>query len=170
MIFSELRRKVNLTYIKNVTYNPSEVGFICAQYNPDNYIYWRRCINYIITLNTELCIYNSPHTDFAKYIIECGKTKAMNRYTEFPYYKLQQLYGRSDKWIYEKMLKFVHIILEIKENGKCNEMPVLLNKPLMENVYNKGPEIWEGHHRIAACYSLGISCIISLNKWSLING
>lgn len=118
---------------------------IKAQYNPERFHLWKSLHG-----GPEKEVLNmiySPHYRFLK-----------DR-NDKSYYKLQRLYGRNNKWVQNKVNKFISVFDSIKNDG-YEEKIIILSKPLIKNIYNSGFEIFEGHHRVACCLILGMKEII----------
>jgi len=102
---------------------------IKCQYNPDRFNAWKSVVGKTLDID------KSPHWYFLN-----------GNY--YPYERLQKLYGRNDVWVINKVLKFEKLIDDILQNG-IKDPPIVLESPIVENEYNDGLEIWEGHHRLA---------------------
>ncbi len=138
MKFVQLVRTVDINNYYESLVNPNKVK---AQYNPERCHLWKS-----LHKGPEKEAFNmlySPHYRFLKYI--------NNR----SYYQLQRLYGRNDKWIQEKIKKFLGVFHSIRDEG-FKESLMILEKPLVKNKYNNGFEIYEGHHRVACALFLDI--------------
>ena len=117
------------------------LGKVKAQYNPERFHLWKSL--YKGPENEALNMIYSPHYRFLK-----------DR-NDDSYYKLQRLYGRNNKWIQNKIDKFLGVFDSIKNEG-FKEHIVIVEKSLVKNKYNSGFEIFEGHHRIACALILNI--------------
>lgn len=121
-----------------------ELSKIKAQYNPERFHLWKS-----LHKGPEMEALNmlySPHYRFLK-----------DR-SDKAYHRLQRLYGRNDRWIKAKIEKFLGVLESIRKNGFTEKL-VLVEKPLIENKYNKGFEIFEGHHRDACALILGMKTV-----------
>jgi len=152
MSFSRLLKKVNTEkYIKAVV----KLEDIKAQYNPNRFSFWRSL--HVGPKKEVLNMFYSPHYRFLNQYKEYGICLAKVNKTS--YYKLQKLYGRNDRWIKEKIYKFLDLYEDIRKNGVKKPI-IVVNKPLVSNKYNSGLEIFEGHHRTACCLLLGMKEIL----------
>lgn len=148
MKFSQLIKSVDGMKYSEINLNP---GKIKAQYNPDRFNCWLR-----VTSNDKdpLNMIYSPHVRFLKrYIINPDIN-----FIDTSYYAMHKLYGKKDKWIFDKIEKFISLYKDIKQNGIKDNI-VILNKPLVKNKYNSSYEIFEGHHRIACTIVLKLDSI-----------
>lgn len=137
MNFSRLTKSVDTdAYIELVI----EIDQMKAQYNPDRFKYWQSL--HKGPKREEFNMLYSPH-----YRLLRGDDNA--------YYKMQELYGRNHKWIDKKITGFIALYNSIRDEG-YKESIIILSKPLVENKYNSGFEIFEGHHRVACCLVLGM--------------
>ena len=159
MSFSSLLKKVNIDkYIESII----SIDDIKAQYNPNRFSMWQSLHDG--PEKEVLNVFYSPHYIFLKQHKEFGIHLA--RVNKTAYYRLQRLYGRNDKWIKEKIYKFLDLFNSMCDDG-YKEKIIVLDNPLVKNKYNKGFEIFEGHHRIACCLVLGmekIPCKIIMEK------
>lgn len=152
MTFSNLTRKVDTSTSIDLSI---EVGQIKAQYNPDKFKFWKSL--HKGPIREVLNMSYSPHYRFLRQYIEQSVVIEKS-----PYYKLQKLYGRNDKWIRNKINKFINVFSSIRDSGYNNKIAVL-SRPLVKNKYNNGFEIYEGHHRLACCLVLDmkeVPCIV----------
>jgi len=120
-----------------------EIEKLKAQYNPERFHIW-------IGLHDgpkgkEFDMKHSPHYRF------------LNGNKE-PYWELQKKFGRKPKWIENKISKFLGVLESVKKNGFIENVSAL-ETPLVSNKYNKGLEIWEGHHRVAIALFLKMDFI-----------
>lgn len=120
--------------------NPFDIR---AQYNPDRFKLWESLSSSPDVLGMSI----SPHYKLlARY--DLIGDKVWNKIRNTPYYKMHRLYGKNHKWTIEKIKKFLSLFDDMKIN--LMEEPVeVLRTPLVNNPYNKGWEIYEGHHRVA---------------------
>jgi len=117
---------------------------IRAQYNPERFHLWKS-----LHKGPEIEALNmifSPHYRFLK------------DQSDKSYYKLQRMYGRNNKWIQEKIKKFLGVFESMKTEG-IRKNVMIVEEPLIKNKYNQGFEIFEGHHRIACALVLEIESI-----------
>ncbi len=150
MKFTKLIKNINTN---NYTEKDININLIKAQYNPSRFKFWKSL--HIGPKQEVLNIKYSPHYRLLKQYIEQNKNI---RNTD--YYKLQKLYGRNDKWIKNKINKFINLFEDIKKNGyDLNQRIIILNKPIVKNKYNNKYEIFEGHHRITCCLILKLEKI-----------
>lgn len=136
--FTLMTQRVDTSNYYESMVNPNKMK---AQYNPERFHLWKS-----LHKGPEKESFNmmySPHYRFLK-----------NR-EDKSYYKLQRLYGRDNKWINDKIKKFLEVFDSIKNEG-FKEHLMILEKPLVKNIYNDGFEIFEGHHRIACALVLNI--------------
>lgn len=144
MKFSKLTKRINTSVYTERIINIDEIK---AQYNPERFKFWK-------------FLHKGPEKDILNMIYSphCRFLNNNNNIETTPYYKLQKLYGRSDKWIRNKIDKFIKLFENIKTEGYKKNI-IILQQPLIENEYNKGFEIFEGHHRISCCIVLKIKKI-----------
>ena len=114
-----------------------------AQYNPERFYMWKSLHNG--PKKDVLNMMYSPHYRFLR-----GHEEA--------YWKLQRLFGRNDKWIKNKIHKFVSTFESISKEGFITNVSAL-ETPLVKNEHNEGMEIFEGHHRVACALVLGVGLI-----------
>ncbi|MFW9871679.1 MAG: ParB/RepB/Spo0J family partition protein [Candidatus Thorarchaeota archaeon] len=138
MKYRQLVKTVNTRNYYNKIINPVKAK---AQYNPERFHLWVSL--YLGPKGEEFNMLYSPHLRF------------LNDRNDDSYYKLQKLYGRNHKWIKAKTHKFLSVLNSIEQNGFTEEVEIV-EKPLVKNKFNKGFEIFEGHHRIACALYLGI--------------
>ncbi len=141
MNFRQLVRTVDTSNYYEKMIDPKKLS---AQYNPERFHLWKS-----LHKGPEKESFNmlySPHYRFLK--------DSDNK----PYYRLQRLYGRNNKWIQDKIEKFIGVFHSIEKEG-FKESLMILEKPLVKNIYNDGFEIYEGHHRVACALFLGIKKI-----------
>lgn len=154
-MFSEIIKKVDIKNYVELTIN---INKIKAQYNPDRFEYWKSI--HTGPNNEVLNMFYSSHYRFLNQYLK----KEINNTEDTAYYKLQKLYGRKDKWIRNKIDKFIWLFESIKKDG-CKENIIILKNPLVKNIYNNGFEIFEGHHRYA-CFAIlkikKIKCKVSI--------
>ena len=145
MKFSKYIKKLKLETIDIIHIPIKEIK---CQYNPDRYKYWKEACG------ESLEIVNSPYWEYLAY-------KKLDKYN-----KLFRLYGRSEVWTTNNILKFQAMYNDIAEHGFNNkkDLPIVLDNPVVENKYNNGLEIWEGHRRLAICLYLGIKQKVKLCK------
>ncbi|MHA1233209.1 MAG: hypothetical protein ACTSPQ_21510 [Candidatus Helarchaeota archaeon] len=141
MNYRQLVKKVDTSnfYIDTV-----DISKIRAQYNPERFHLWKS-----LHKGPEIEALNmifSPHYRFLK------------DQSDKSYYKLQRMYGRNNKWIQEKIKKFLDVFESMKTEGLKKNV-VIVEKPLIKNKYNQGFEIFEGHHRIACALVLKMELI-----------
>jgi len=141
MNYRQLVKKVDTSnfYIDTV-----DISKIRAQYNPERFHLWKS-----LHKGPEIEALNmifSPHYRFLK------------DQSDKSYYKLQRMYGRNNKWIQEKIKKFLDVFESMKTEGLKKNV-VIVEKPLIKNKYNQGFEIFEGHHRIACALVLEMELI-----------
>jgi len=147
MNFSKLTKKINEN---NYTEKVININSIKTQYNPDRFKFWKS-----LHEGPEEEVLNmlySPHYRFLNQYIQ------QNNIETTSYYKLQKLYGRKDKWIRNKINKFIELFESIKKEG-CREKIIVMSKPLVKNKYNNSFEIFEGHHRVACFLILNLTKI-----------
>jgi hypothetical protein len=135
MKFSQLRKTLKLETVKDV-YIPLEQ--IKSQYNTDLHHHWENVCGDSYLINS------TPYYDYLA-------NKRLNNYI-----KLMRLYRRDKTWITNNISKFIQLSESIKEYGYQGDLPVVLEKPIAENPYNDGYEIWEGHRRLSICLFYGI--------------
>lgn len=141
-MFSKLIKKVNTdNYVEFFI----SIDRIKAQYNPDRFMFWKSL--HEGPKEEVLNMIYSPHCRFL-------------RDKEVVYYKMHQLYGKNDRWIKDKIKKFINLFEEIKKDGGYKNNIIILKEPLVKNEYNNGFEIFEGHHRVACCLVLDVKEIL----------
>ena len=113
---------------------------ISCQFNHDRYKHW------IKTCGNSFSIRSGPYWEYLS-------TRSTKKYT-----KLFKLYGRSEVWITNNILKFQIMHGNIANHGFDEEcgLPIILEEPVLPNEYNSTYEIWEGHRRLSICLYLGI--------------
>lgn len=114
-----------------------------AQYNPERFHLWKSLHNG--PGKEALNMIYSPHYRFLR-----GHKSA--------YHQLQKYYGRNNKWIKNKINKFLEVYDNIRKEGFTENISAL-EIPLVKNDYNNSFEIFEGHHRVACALSLGLEVI-----------
>jgi len=121
---------------------------ISCQYNPDRYKFWREACG------ESLDIKNGPFWEYLMY-------KKLDKYN-----RLFKLYGRSEVWVTNNILKFQKMYNDISVNGfdEKKGFPIILGSPVINNKYSKGHEIFEGHRRLSICLYLGIKQRVKLCK------
>jgi len=137
MSFRQLVRTVNTNDYYKKMVNPK---ILKAQYNPERFHIWL-----LLHRGPDEESFNMLYSPHFKYLKDRDKS----------YYKLQRLYGRNNKWIQDKIKKFLGVFESIKNEG-FKESLMILEKPLVKNRFNDGFEIYEGHHRVACALILGI--------------
>jgi hypothetical protein len=148
MNFKQSMKKIDKQESFFMTISPKKLN---AQHNPSRFKHWK--LLHEGPDDKVLNMIYSPHYRLLKSYKE-------QKYETTPYYKLQKLYGRNDKWIRKKINKFIDMYENIKTNGfKDDPKIVVLINPIVENKYNDSYEIFEGHHRVAICLALNIDCI-----------
>ena len=151
MNFSKLTKKINTdNYIDSVV----EISQIKAQYNPDRFGFWKS-----LHEGPEEEVLNMMYSSHYRLLDQYVGKGTLKHIEKTAYYKLQQLYGRNDKWIRDKINKFNDMYNSIYEEGLHNNIHIL-RKPLVKNKYNDSFEIFEGHHRFACCLVLGVDKIL----------
>ena len=140
MRFRQLVRTVDTNNCYECMIEPNKLK---AQYNPERFHFWQRLHNG--PPNKVLHMRYSPHY------------RLLRTHTG-PYRQLQKYYGRNDKWINNKIIKFIDIYESIKKEGFLENISAL-ETPLVKNKYNRGYEIYEGHHRVAIALVLGLDTI-----------
>lgn len=148
-MFSKLLKKID---INNHTISDIIITQIKAQYNPDRFKFWKS-LHEGPEIEVLDMVY-SPHYRFLKQYVN---QKGIN-INKTAYYKLQSMYGRNDKWIHLKIDKFINLFNSVRKEG-FKENVIVLSKPVVDNEYNSGFEIFEGHHRIACGLILNIGNI-----------
>ena len=124
------------------------INTIKCQYNFDRYRHWKAACG------ESLDITNGPFWEYLHY-------KKTDKYV-----KLFQLYGRSEGWITNNILKFNQLLEDIRNNGydKSKGLPIVMNKPIVNNPYNSGYCIFEGTRRLSICLYLNIKQKVKLCK------
>lgn len=140
MNFRKLVRTVDTEDFYEMLADPNTLK---AQYNPQRFHFWKSL--HKGPSGEELNMIYSPHYRFLR-----GHEEA--------YWQLQRYYGRGNKWIKNKINKFIDTFESIKKDGFTENMSAL-ERPLVGNPFNKGFEIYEGHHRVACALVLGIDAI-----------
>ena len=140
MRFRQLVRTVNTYNYYECDIDPRKLK---AQYNPERFHMWVSLHNG--PKGKEFDMKYSPHYRFLR-----GHKEA--------YWKLQRMYGRNDKWIRNKINKFMGVFESVSRQGFIENISAL-ETPLVKNKYNRGYEIYEGHHRVAIALVLGLDTI-----------
>lgn len=159
MKFSILTKQIDgfARYPKSI-----ECDLISAQYNPSRFKYWASSCD----CNILDCL-NMTHSPHVKLLLDYkirGK-KIWDDISSSNYFLMQKRYGKSEKWTRNKISSFIELFDSVQDVG-VREMPIILPTPLVDNKYNKGYEIFEGHHRIACCISseiVSVKCLL-VNK------
>ena len=138
MKFRQLVRTVDTNNYYEKMIDPK---ILKAQYNPERFHLWKSL--HEGPKKEALNMIYSPHYRFLK-----------DRNNK-SYYRLQRSYGRNNKWIDNKVKKFLGVFKSIKNEG-FKESIMVVEKPLVKNKYNNGFEIFEGHHRVACALFLNI--------------
>lgn len=99
----------------------------------------------------------SPHCGLLRAYEKEGK-RIWPNIKRFDYYKMQRLFGKSRKSAISKAKKLIDLYDSIKSSG-FNSRITVVNKPIVDNKYNSGYEIYTGHHRVACCLVLGIDSV-----------
>ncbi len=108
-------------------------------------------------------------SDYHEGIISLGQVKAQYNPERFhlwkslhkenrkdkSYRQLQRLYGRNNRWIDDKIKKFLDVFESIKNEG-FKESIMIVERSLVTNKYNDGFEIFEGHHRVGCALVLNM--------------
>ena len=129
---------------------------IYCEFNPDRFKYWRATFKQKFDESSVLWIGNSPHCDFLR--------KERTPIYRTRYYNLMKMYGRSDDWITRKCDRFQWLYEDIQKNGIGNN-PIILDRPIAENQFNSGFQIYEGHHRCAIACVLGFNPKVDIYSW-----
>jgi hypothetical protein len=131
-----------LVNTKDFYFEMADPRLLKAQYNPERFHLWKSL--HIGPEEEALNMLFSPHYRFLK-----------NKKDD-SYYNLQKYYGRNKQWIKNKIEKFLGVYENIKKNGFTENISAL-EHPLVKNNYNKGFEIFEGHHRVSIALILNIN-------------
>ncbi len=142
MNFAQYRKTLKLKTIDTlyIDYNTIKV-----QYNPDLFKYWKKVCGDSMEINS------TPYYHYLKY-------RKIDKYQE-----LMRLYGRPDVWTLNNINKFFALCRSVKKEG-VKELPIVLNRPILPNPYNKGISVWEGHRRLSICLYKGIKTKVKLCK------
>jgi hypothetical protein len=134
------------------------VAEISAQYNPKRFHHWSAL--HAGPKDEVLNMAYSPHVRFLKVIDSLGDpySASEEEIKNTAYYKMHILYGKSPAWTASKIVKFIDNFVSIRLIG-LQEYPTILVKPMHQNKFNSGYEIYEGHHRVAMYAYLGIETI-----------
>lgn len=155
--YSLYLKKINISCVAK-TYIP--ISEIYAQYNYDRFKKWKSLYR-----KSERDILNmrlSPHYDFLQ---RYEKEKDALVVSATRYYKMHILYGKKKKWIRSKVSNFISLYQYMKENNEVG-LPIILTSPIAKNKYNRGYEIYEGHHRVSILRFLNKEKIkVELSKW-----
>ena len=129
-----------------------------VQYNPERFDQYKSL--HEGPSETVLDINDSPHCRMlADY--EANKEKFLANTANNDYYRMQRLFGKSHKSAISKVDRLVKLYERIKKNGFTSKI-VVTTKPVIANEYNRGYEIYTGHHRVACCINLGIKQVPSI--------
>lgn len=132
---------------------PGELFF---QYNPDRFEAYRSVVGGAD--GEVLLLERSPHCALLRDYEELG-TDVFKGIAKRGYYRMQRRYGKGRRTAREKVERLIGLYDDIKANG-LKEGIVAVREPLRANVYNCGGlEIYEGHHRAACCYVLGMATV-----------
>lgn len=147
MSFNDYLRSKKPELIDTLFIDPNKIK---CQYNPDKFRFWAE------VCGTSLSIPSSP---FFNYLASGDTTK---------YRKLFRLYGRSEVWITDNIKAFDVMFDSIVKNGfdENFNLPIILKKPAMENPYNNGYEIYEGHRRMTIILFLKLNQRVEL--WAML--
>ena len=133
---------------------------IYAQYNYDRFNKWKSLFNDSDKDILDMKI--SPHYDFLKSYEKMGENINI---LKSRYYKMHLMYGKNKKWIKNKIINFINLYKYVK-NGNNIDSPIILEHPIINNPYNRGYEIYEGHHRVAIYLFLNREKIkVTLSLW-----
>jgi len=138
MKFVQLIKTVKTDNYYEATVN---INKIKAQYNPERFHMWK-------------LLHKGPEKEALNMIYSSHYRFLKNR-KDKSYYQLQRLYGRNNKWIDNKVKKFLSVFKSIKNEG-FTERIMIVEKALVTNKYNDSFEIFEGHHRVACALVLNI--------------
>lgn len=148
-----IKHGINLVEIGN-KYLPVEQLY--AQYNPDRFEKYRSL--HRGPVDTVLDMSASPHCRLLRAYQEDRKG-FWSDIKKSDYYRMQRLYGKSRRRALSKAEGLIELYENIKSNGFNLEI-IVVSKPIIENEYNSGYEIYEGHHRVACCLLLGIKSML----------
>lgn len=143
----------NLT-IKSVGIRTVSLDSVKAQYNPYRFKHWK--ILHEGPPEKVLDIAYSPHVRLLRDYEE--KEDIWDDIGTTAYYQMQRRYGRKHKWISEKIrgfIKLYHALIKFPTFKGDSHISVT-QRPIRKNAYNKGFEVFEGHHRIACLCKIGI--------------
>jgi len=150
-----LKNKIELVEAGQETIS---VGELYVQYNPERFEQYKSLHNG--QAETVLDMNNSPHCRMlADY--EANQKKFLANMARNDYYKMQRLFGKSHKSAISKVDRLVKLYESIKKNGFTSKI-IVTTKPIIANEYNRGYEIYTGHHRVACCINLGIKQVPSI--------
>jgi len=153
MSFAEFRRGVRL-----VGNHIDVVGWdsIYCQYNPD----WMHTWN--VLAGGSWMIKDSPH-------VKALRSWFHDEGSVQPYVDMQVAYTHSMERAKARLSELFALFEDIEKNG-LKSTPVVLSMPLCKTKV-KGQkdyfEIWEGHHRLACMYVLGMDANVEVCKWTL---
>lgn len=130
---------------------------IKVQYNPYRFKHWESL--HEGPSKNVLDIYCSPHVRLLT--LHDEEDDIWGRISQTAYYQMQYKYGRRDKWIRQKIRNFLHLYNELKMSPvlEGESRISVMQKPIRENPYNDGFEVFEGHHRIACLCKMRIQDI-----------
>lgn len=151
---------INKNSIASVKVNTIGIETICidsifAQYNPNRFKILNRFLD---SRYPKLSILSMPHYALLDYYVNNGLTKTLATLDASPYGMMQVKYGKRIDWARNKVSTFISMFEDFKDKkiieglpiiSEFTELPVIAEKPLFDNPYNDGCEIYEGHHRLA---------------------
>ena len=145
-------RDIRKLIIKPLGIQTVSLDSVKAQYNPHRFKYWK--ILHEGPPEKVLDIAYSPHVRLLRDYEE--RKDVLD--TTTAYYQMQQRYGKKHKWIIEKIRGFLKLYNALKESPtfEGDSHISVIQKPIRKNPYNKGFEVFEGHHRIACMCKMDI--------------
>jgi len=146
---NHLKYEIEVVPTKVIEVAPIEVK---AQYNPDRFRQWQSL--HVGGPYQVLNIAFSPHVYFLTRYEETGNYTSGLRKSR--YYKMHRLYGKKKEWIEKKAEAFIALYEFIKGGGEPSERISILRTPIVPNIFNKGYEVYEGHHRLSIYYVLDV--------------
>lgn len=153
MKYSDMTKKVRLTLVEEREINTLNCF---AQYNPDRFKVWCKCCSSNLD---PLSISFAPHMELLDLLYKdktMDWTKTLQRQAKATkYFHMHLLYGKSPAWALRKCRSVRDMFLEIIRDEQVKEPVTLLTRPLVDNPYTDGFEIYEGHHRVSICHYLG---------------
>ncbi len=128
---------------------------LAVQYNPDRFDQYK--LFHKGPPQAVLDMEYSPHCRLVR-AYQKDRKKIFSKIITFDYYKMQRRFGKNHKSAMSKVERLLSLFDSIKKDG-FNTKIIVVKKPIVANEFNRGYEIYTGHHRVACCIVLGIDTI-----------